>query len=395
MRNVRLAAKAAVMMLAPMMIQAQAVPSGKAIDARVQKLMTETGAKGVAVAVIDHGKVKYVQAYGVRDAQGDPLKMDTLMYGASLTKAVFAYTMMTLVDEGKLNLDVPIKDDLDQPLPSYDTDKAFETKYGAYKSLADDARWEKITPRMCLTHSAGFGNFWFMEPDYREHIHFEPGSRFSYSGEGLDLLQFTVEHGKAPLGIDLGTLTDGVFAKLGMMKTSLVTRPDFATNADGWANGFDDKGEAHPPNNSKRVRAAGSMSTTIDDFSKFAAALVTGEGLSKNAHEEMLTPTVHITTKAQFPVLMPELPASEQRKDLYMGLGVVVFDGPQGHGFYKGGHDEQTGNTMVCVERGEKCVVILSNDVRAEKGFATLVKFILGETGVPYDWEYGDYAGKS
>lgn len=50
---------------------------------------------------------------------------------------------------------------------------------------------------------------------------------------------------------------------------------------------------------------------------------------------------------------------------------------------------------MVCVERSEKCAVILSNDVRAEKGFAELVKFILGDTGVPYDWEYGDYAGKS
>jgi hypothetical protein len=76
-------------------------------------------------------------------------------------------------------------------------------------------------------------------------------------------------------------------------------------------------------------------------------------------------------------------------------LGVIVFTGPQGPGFFKGGHDNQTGNTMVCVERSERCVVILSNDVRAEKGFAGLVKFILGDTGVPYDWEYGDQAGKS
>ena len=75
--------------------------------------------------------------------------------------------------------------------------------------------------------------------------------------------------------------------------------------------------------------------------------------------------------------------------------GVVVFDGPQGHGFYKGGHDGQTANTMVCVEKGQRCVVILSNDVRAEAGFAGLVKFVLGDTGVPYEWEYGDRAGKS
>jgi hypothetical protein len=86
---------------------------------------------------------------------------------------------------------------------------------------------------------------------------------------------------------------------------------------------------------------------------------------------------------------------SEQRPDLYAGLGVVVFDGPQGHGFYKGGHDGQTANTMVCIEGKRRCVVILSNDVRAEAGFAELVKFILGDTGVPYEWEYGENAGKS
>ena len=47
------------------------------------------------------------------------------------------------------------------------------------------------------------------------------------------------------------------------------------------------------------------------------------------------------------------------------------------------------------LEQGERCVVILSNDVRAEAAFSGLVKFILGDTGVPYDWEYGDRAGKS
>jgi hypothetical protein len=47
------------------------------------------------------------------------------------------------------------------------------------------------------------------------------------------------------------------------------------------------------------------------------------------------------------------------------------------------------------LEAHKRCVLILSNDVRSEAGFANLVKFILGDTGVPYDWEYGDRAGKS
>jgi CubicO group peptidase (beta-lactamase class C family) len=86
---------------------AQTIPNGAAIDAEVSKIMTHTHAKGMAVAVIDHGKVGYVHAYGIRNAKGDPLTTDTVMYGASLTKTVFAYTVMQLVDQGKLNLDTP------------------------------------------------------------------------------------------------------------------------------------------------------------------------------------------------------------------------------------------------------------------------------------------------
>ena len=74
---------------------------------------------------------------------------------------------------------------------------------------------------------------------------------------------------------------------------------------------------------------------------------------------------------------------------------MIVFDGPQGRGFYKGGHDAQTANSFVCLERLRRCVLLLANDVRAEARFADLVRFVLGETGVPYDWEYGDQAGKS
>jgi CubicO group peptidase (beta-lactamase class C family) len=377
----------------PLLVIAQTIPNGAAIDPEVGKIMTHTHAKGMAVAVIDHGKVGYVQAYGIRDAKGDPLTTDTVMYGASLTKTVFAYTVMQLVDQGKLNLDTPIKDDLDKPLPSYGLDPVFPDKYGPYKDLADDPRWERITPRMCLTHSTGFSNFWFIEPDQKLHIHFEPGTHFSYSGEGLILLQFVIEHGRKAqgLGLDVGDLTKISFDRLGMTRTSLVWHNGDSNVADGW----NDQGQTQPHDNRSKVRAAGSMNTTISDLAKFTAALVSGDGLSPASRAEMTKPQLHITVAHQFPLFQPDLPMNEQRKDLYAGLGVVVFDGPQGHGFYKGGHDGQTANTMVCIQTSQRCVLILSNDVRAEAGFAELVGFILGDTGVPYDWEYGDHAGKS
>jgi CubicO group peptidase (beta-lactamase class C family) len=373
---------------------AQTIPDNGAIDRRVAAIMASTHANGMAVAVIDHGNVGYVQAYGIRNAKGDKLNVDTMMYGASLTKAVFAYTVMQLVDQGKLKLDTPIKDDLDEPLPSYGPDPVFPDKYGPYKDLADDPRWEKITPRMCLTHSTGFSNFWFIEPDQKLHIHFEPGTHFSYSGEGFSLLQFVVEHGRAAqgLGLDVDDLTKADFKKLGMTRTSLVFINGAETNvADGW----NDKGEPQEHSQRKKVRVAGSMNTTISDFAKFTAALVRGDGLSAASRAEITKPSLHIPTANQFPLFLPDAPVKQQRKDLAAGLGVVVFDGPQGHGFYKGGHDGQTANTMVCLEASQRCVAIFSNDVRAEAGYADLVKFVLGDTGVPFEWEYGDQAGKS
>jgi CubicO group peptidase (beta-lactamase class C family) len=373
---------------------AETLPNSALIDAEVSKIMTRTQAKGMAVAVIDHGKVSYVQSYGIRNANGDPLTRDTDMYGASLTKTVFAYTVMQLVDQGKIKLDTPIEADLDKPLPAYGPDPVFPDKYGPYKDLADDPRWKKITPRMCLTHSTGFSNFWFIEPDQKLHIHFEPGTRFSYSGEGFILLQFVVEHGRKEqgLGLDVGDLTKANFDRLGMTRTSLMWKNGQDPNvADGW----NDQGQPQPHDKRSKVRAAGSMNTTISDFSKFTAALVRGDGLSPASRAEMTRPSLHIATASLFPLFLPDVPLAQQRKDLYAGLGVVVFDGPQGHGFYKGGHDGQTANTMICIEASQRCVLILSNDVRSEAGFAELVRFILGDTGVPYDWEYADHAGKS
>src|ERR1022692_2675667 len=301
---------------------AQAIPNGAAIDAEVSKIMARTHAKGMAVAVIDHGKVGYVHAYGIRNAKGDALTTDTVMYGASLTRTVFEYRVMKLGDQDKLNLNTPLKDDLDKPLPSYGPDPVFPDKYGPYKDLTDDSRWEKITPRMCLNHSTGFSNFWFIEPDQKLHIHFEPGTRFSYSGEGFILLQFVIEHGRKALGLglDVGDLTKANFDRLGMTRTSLVWHNGLDTNvADGW----NDQGQPQAHDKRNKVRVAGSMNTTISDLPKFVAALVRGDGLGAASRAEMTKPVLHITTAHQFPLFLPDLPVSEQRKDLYAGLGIV------------------------------------------------------------------------
>ena len=316
------------------------------------------------------------------------------MYGASLTKSVFAYTVLQLVDRHRLSLDTPLGDYLDKPLPDYDTEAIYPDKYGPYQNLAGDPRWNKITARMALTHSTGFANFWWTEPDEKLQIHFDPGSRFSYSGEGLILLQFVIENGRKDkgLGLNLGNLTQANFDRFGMTRTSLQWRPGFRPNL---ADGFNDKGESVPHDERSKVRVAGSMDTTISDLSKFVAALSRHEGLSAGSYAEMVRPQLHIGTASQFPNFAPDVPVEQQHGSLSAGLGVITFDGPQGPGFFKGGHDEQTANMMVCIERSRNCVLLMSNDVRAEAGYPALVRRILGDTGVPLDWEYGGHAGKS
>lgn len=357
------------------------VPSPARIDAEAKRLMQVAHARGMAVAVVDGGKVVHVAAYGERNAAGEPLQTDTVMYAASLTKMAFGHLMAQLAQDKVIDLDASIASALDRPLPDY---PAEPKKYADYTVLAGDERWRRLTPRLLLNHASGFANFAFLEPDGKLKFHFDPGSRYGYSGEGLILLQFVLERG---LGQDVGTLMQQrVFDRFGMPRTSMMWREDFATNlADGWTA----EGTTEPHDERSRVRAAGSMDTTIADMGNFAAGYVSGQGLSASMRRELVRPQLPITTASQFPTLQPELPVAQRRKDLAAGLGVVTFSGPQGAGFYKGGHDDAVGNTLVCVEQGQRCVVILGNDVRAEAAFPALVRFVLGETGVPWEWEYG------
>ena len=349
-----------------------------AIEAAARAAMADTGAQGLAIATIDHGRVRRVRVWGVRNAKGDPLTPDTVMYGASLTKAVFGYFVTQLAAEKRLDLDRPIAALLAKPLPDYGNLDA----YGNWGDLAGDDRWRAITPRMVLNHATGFANFAFLEPDGKLRIHFTPGTHYGYSGEGISLLQFGIEQG---LGLDVGAeLKRRFFAPLGMTRTSLTWQADFAPDiADGW----DAQGKVEAHDERSRVRAAGSMDTTIRDLSRWAAAMVRGDGLPARWRAAYVKGTLPITTRQQFPTLLPDAPPAE-RPNASAALGVIAFTGPQGPGWLKGGHNDTTANTLVCVERGKRCVLILSNDVRAERAFPALVRAALGETGVPYRWEY-------
>jgi len=349
-----------------------------AIDAEALRLMKREDVQGLALAVIEDGKVAHVAAYGRRNLERNlPLTTDTIMYGASLTKTAFAYMMLQLVDEGRLDLDTSVAELLPRPLPEYDDED------NDYTDLAGDARWRALTPRILLTHTSGFANFRWLEPDNRLRFHHDPGSRYGYSGEGFYILQLILEQG---LGLDVGKeMQTRVFDRFGMTNTSMTWRPDFATNlADGY--GLD--GSIEPHDERSGVSAAGSMDTSIADQARLWAGIVRGDGLSAASRAELVRPQVPITSAHQFPTLMTETEPRNAKLSLAAGLGLVTFQDTSGPAWFKGGHNPWTGNMVICLENKKRCVVMLANDVRAERIYPDLARMVLGDIKMPWTWEY-------
>jgi len=186
------------------------------IHETVSRLMKAAEVTGAGLAVFDDGKIALLKAFGVRDKERNlPLTVDSVMSAASFSKVAFAYMAMQLVDEGILDLDKPVYQYLPKPLPEYSN----------YKDLAGDPRQKRITARMLLSHTSGFPNWRRLEDDQKLKIHFEPGSRFAYSGEGIVLLQLVVETiTKVPLE---EAMQQHVFRPLGMKRSSMVWHDRF------------------------------------------------------------------------------------------------------------------------------------------------------------------------
>jgi CubicO group peptidase (beta-lactamase class C family) len=354
---------------------APTLPSDAAIDAEAQRLMAREDVKGMAVAVIDRGVVIHVAAYGYANvAEQRRLQVDTVMYGASLTKTAVGYLMLQLVDEGRIDLDRPLAEYLPRPLPEYEE----------FAALAGDDRWRALTARHVLNHATGFHNFRWLEDDQTLRFHFAPGERYAYSGEGFYVLQLVLEQG---LGLDVGAeMQRRIFEPFGMTRTSMQWREDFRPNlADGYA--LD--GSFEPHDERSRVSAPGSMDTTIDDQARMWAGFINGEGLSRGSRAELVRPQLPIRSAHQFPPLWLDTDPRGPQINLSAGLGLVTFTDPEaGLMFFKGGHNDWIGNMAICQEAHRRCVIFLGNSVRAELIYPELARFILGDTAMPWWWEY-------
>ena len=180
-------------------------PPSAAFLAGLPRLMEIAGVPAVGMAVVQNGRVAWTNYSGVGDITANqPVNAETIWPAASLSKPVFAYAALHLVDQGKL--------DLDKPLKMYVPDHA-----------PDDPRGNTITTRHVLSHSSGLRN-WRQRLDQPLVPDFEPGSRFQYSGEGFYYLQRAVEH-IAQMGFER-FMEERVFNPLGMKSSTYFWRPD-------------------------------------------------------------------------------------------------------------------------------------------------------------------------
>jgi CubicO group peptidase (beta-lactamase class C family) len=352
------------------------------IDSTILQLMSAAKVTGLEIAVINNYKIVYKKAFGYSNIQNkELLKTSTVLYGASLSKAVFTYVCLDLVQQGVLSLDRPLYQYLDRPLP----------EYPGYADLAGDDRWKLITAAMCLSHTTGFPNWRFLDARTGRYdrtgklaIYFTPGSNYAYSGEGYALLQMVIEK---ITGKGLEELAvKSVFQPVGMDQTSYVWQQRFENN---YALGYDENGQPLEKNKRTVPGGAGSMETTLDDYAKFIQYVMQKKGLDKELFERMLTPGILVNSKRMFPTIGGDTTSENQAIQLSSGLGWGLLNSPCGKGFFKGGHDDGWEHYNInFIDKGIS-VLLMSNSSNAESIFKELLEKTIKDVYTP--WEWGNY----
>src|SRR5688572_26499580 len=243
--------------------------SKKAIDNFLASEMEKLKIPGLSIAVINEGKVVHQKTMGYADVEEKlPITAETIFEGASLSKSVFAFFVMTYVEEGKLSLDKPLYE------------------YLPYDDIDYDDRYKKITARMVLSHRSGFPNWRRDEADGNLKIKFEPGTQYHYSGEGYQYLAMVLREieGTDWNGLEVA-FQNRVAKPLGLENTALIQTP---FTREYKAQAYDEEGKPIDGIDNDEFGAGYSIHSESIDFSKWMIAVMDQKHLSDESYAELL-----------------------------------------------------------------------------------------------------------
>lgn len=241
----------------------QKAPAGEAdLQKLLQRLTVKHGICAAAVGVVKDRKLDaVVTANGC--IPGSPPPADTVFEAASLSKPVFAYLVLKLVQEGKLALDAPVVNYLPQGyLHQFNPAKP---PRASESDWVRDPRLQAVTVRMVLNHTSGLPN-WANGPLTFEA---DPGAKWIYSGEGYMLLQRAVEAvTQQPLD---QAIAARVLQPFDMRHSSYRWEPRFERTA---ARGMADDGTPYKLGRFHFPVAPASLHTTAEDYGRFLAGVL-------------------------------------------------------------------------------------------------------------------------
>ncbi len=314
------------------------------------KLMAEALIPGLSMAVIRNAKLAWRHGFGFKDAgTKKAVADDTVFEAASMSKPVFAYAVMKLCETGVMDLDAPL------------------TRYTSQRFLEGDPRLDLITARHVLSHTSGFQN-WRSEKEPLK-IHFPPGEKFLYSGEGYSYLQNVIAR---LTGEPIERyIRKNIFVPFGMRSSGYV-----------W-DGFFEKHMAHPhdrqgnpmpnkksaPADVARYGSSGALLTTPTDYSKFLIEVVQPKPADK----------FRLSQASLAEMLRPQVKLEDPQYSIFWGLGWRISQAGIGEIISHGGDNEGFHCLAVACIKRKSGFVIMTN---GENGGAFLTDLLLGKDDV-------------
>ena len=253
------------------------------VDAFIEGMMAERQIPGLSLAIVHDQKLLKVSSYGLLDReQTIKVRPSSIFPIASVSKPLTATAIMLLVEDGKVDLDVPISTYLAGSPPE----------------------WERITIRRLLNHTAGLsediyqGNLkvlrdptGYVEAASQLPLDFSPGESWMYSNTGYNVAAAIVEQVS---GQSLEAfMQTRIFDPLAMSATDVIRESyTFSNRAMGYettrrvVSPIDINFEM-VPQSMVLFKGSGSITSNVVDLARWAIALQKGELLSADSQAEM------------------------------------------------------------------------------------------------------------